>query len=113
MMGQLSARFSPELISLSVSFTAEACILFYQPTKSVMQLENAHRNRAFCRLVFLFVVRLRRCEPFAGGLEILNGFICRYVARSERRWARVFFPTRLLSIQHWRNNAGPLSLFGW
>ena len=24
---------------------------------------------------FIFVVRLSRCEPFAGGMEILNGFL--------------------------------------
>jgi len=40
-----------------------------------LQLQDAHRNRAFCPLVFLFVVRLSRCKPFAGGLEILNGFM--------------------------------------
>ena len=77
-----------------------------------MQLQNAHRDRAFGRLVFLFVVTLSRCELFAGGMEILNGFIWRYVAGSKLRLARVFVPTRLLSIQHWRNNADPLSLFG-
>ena len=42
-----------------------------------MQLQDAHRNRAFWRLVVLFVVRLSRCEPFAGGIEILNGFTWR------------------------------------
>ena len=51
--------------------------LFYQSTKTVMELQDAHRNRAFWRRVFLFVVRLSRCEPFAGGMEILNGFTWR------------------------------------
>ena len=45
--------------------TSRACC--YQPTKTVMELQDAHRNRAFWRRVFLFVVRLSRCEPFAGG----------------------------------------------
>ena len=54
-------------VALSVK-AAQASLLFYQPTKTVMQLQDAHRNRAFWRLVFLFVVRLSRCEPFAGGI---------------------------------------------
>ena len=77
-----------------------------------MELQDAHRNRAFWRLVVLFVVRLSRCEAFAGGLEILNGFTWRSIPRTEHSLARVFFPTRLLIIQHWWNNDGLLSLFG-
>ena len=77
-----------------------------------MQFQDAHRNRAFWRLVVLFVVRLSRCEPFAGGMEILNGFTWRYIARTEHSLARVFFPTRFWKIQDWRNNDGLLSLFG-
>ena len=77
-----------------------------------MQLQDAHRNRAFWRPVFLFVVRLSRCEPFAGGMEIFNGFTWRYVARTEHSLARVFFPTRFRKSQDWRNNDGLLSLFG-
>ena len=91
---------------------AQAGSLFYQPTKTVMELQDAHRNRAFWRLVFLFVVRLSRCEPFAGGMEIFNGFTWRYVARIEHSLARVFFPTRFRKSQDWRNNDGLLSLFG-
>ena len=58
------------------------------------------------------VVRLSRCEPFAGGMEIFNGFTWRYVARTEHSLARVFFPTRFRKSQDWRNNDGLLSLFG-
>ena len=72
---------------------AQAGLLFYQPTKTVMQLQDAHRNRAFCRLVFLFVVRLSRCEPLAGGLEIFNGFICRTSRDLSLVW-RAFFSRR-------------------
>jgi hypothetical protein len=100
-----------QVAALSVK-AAGAGLLFYQPTKTVMQLQNAHRNRAFCRLVFLFVVKLSRCEPLASDMEIFNGFIWRYVAGSQLRLARAFVPTRLLRIQRWRNSADPPSLFG-
>ena len=93
------------MTALSVT-AAQAGTLFHQSAKSVMQFQDAHRNRAFCRLVFLFVVRLSRCEPLAGGLEIFN------VARSEPRLARVFFPTRFRKSQDWRNNAGRLVGYG-
>ena len=99
------------MTALSVK-AAQAGLLFYQSTKTVMQLQDAHRNRAFWRLILRFVVKLSRCEPFAGGLEILNGFTWRYVARTEHSLARVFFPTRLLIIQNWRNYDRLLSLFG-
>ena len=55
-------------------------------------------------------MRLSRCKPLAGGLEILNGE--RYVARSEPRLARGFFPTRFRKSQDWRNNAGRLVGYG-
>ena len=64
-----------------------------------MQLQDAHRNRAFCRLVFLFVVKFGRCKPFAGGMEIFNGFTWRYVARTTHSLAPVFFPARFRKSQ--------------
>ena len=79
------------MTALSVK-AAQAGLLFYQSTKTVMEFQDAHRNRAFWRLVFLFVVRLSRCEPFAGGMEILNGFTWRYVARTELQLGARFFP---------------------
>ena len=51
-----------------------------------MQLQDAHRNRAFWRRV----VRLSRCEPFAGGMEIFNGLLGGPSRELSTAW-RAFF----------------------
>ena len=77
LLWHLGLAIFSQVTALSVK-AAQAGSLFYQSTKTVMQLQDAHRNRAFWRRVLLFVVRLSRCEPFAGGMEIFNGFTWRY-----------------------------------
>ena len=68
-------------------------VLLYQPTKAIMEFQDAQRNCTLTRRFFHFVVRLSRCDALAGRLEIVDGFVWRYVARSEPRLARVFSPT--------------------